>query len=778
MSKTLPSQKTPVARKQQLDWYKPTYDYFIEQSMSLKKSDDTLKCLQAANGIIDMNTLKYVSEPLRAGKEGLPGDLPGVLRNTDFITPIKERNIGEYIELPYKYFVKVNNTDAVFKRTNDIKVAVGKLMKQAFTNLMAKGDKNIDVNNNDIPNIKEFADKFSKEWIDSRAEEGQHILNLINDLTDFDTQRVQNFYYWWATEEFYTYRYIRNNELFREVVSPLDAFPIPNGEQFVEDYDAFVIRRKKSWNQFLDENHDDISDADRTYIEELNNSYSSTGRLATKAKFLRTRTDVEGVFKSDGTSQESEISFSDNVNDIDECLIIWKTEEPVNILTYENSIGETKITEVSSDYELNTVNGDISIKRDWKQVVYIGKRFGPEDRGLYLKPTKCIVQRYDKASKRCKLPVGGKQGILVNVPRNPIPMRIVPYLAMDRFFYLQIERTIAKYKSDIWLMPKGMISDDEAGTAQQKYFYMLADNMLVYDETLVDFNTVVQGFRVVGNPGLERYLKTLIELRVANKNEAWDLANMNDERYGAVSTQQTVTNAQQNIYRAKLGSTLMITMYNKTLEREHLADLEFSKYAWINGKTETYFDKNTNIPILVEVDPITHLETDYGVFVRNSKAEEKKFEDYRNLAFSAGQNGDFELASSVINAESTPELRRIVKEFTDAKREFDMAMEERKNDAIRYAADKASADKAAELEMEHTIATERNDANIEAAYVNAIGFNDETKGENTYTDDEILAIAKARMAERAQARADRAQAHKEKIDNEKLKIGKNKAKSK
>ena len=58
-------------------------------------------------------------------------------------------------------------------------------------------------------------------------------LNRINDVNDFDTKRIQSFFYWWACEEFYTYREVINNEVYTSIISPLEGYPIYNGAQFV-----------------------------------------------------------------------------------------------------------------------------------------------------------------------------------------------------------------------------------------------------------------------------------------------------------------------------------------------------------------------------------------------------------------------------------------------------------------------------------------------------------------------------------------------------------------
>jgi len=209
-----------------------------------------------------------------------------------------------------------------------------------------------------------------------------------------------------------------------------------------------------------------------------------------------------------------------------------------------------------------------------------------------------------------------------------------------------------------------------------------------------------------------------------------------------------------------------------------MADLEFSKFAWIEGKVGSYFDKTTNTPITVEIDPIEHLNTRYGIFVRNSKAEEKKLQAFQDLAFNASQNGDLDIASEAIMAESTPELHIAIQEFSKAKLAFEQSQANNQNAAIKYAADQKSADVQALIEANKELATIKSDSAAEVAYIQAIGFNDETKPGNTFTDADILAQAKNAREERKLKLAETAQVDKNKLDNEKLKISRRKSNSK
>jgi len=697
MRTQLPNQKVSDKEKQKPEWYIPTCDYLISKSIALNNKIEVKRNLDAANGIVDYETYRYVMNPLSSSDNTLQ-NFPGEIRNVDFITPIKEKNLGEYINLPYVYHVKVNNMDVVMKRTKAVQDEVVRKMQDAFTKMVAT--KQGEDPNAVIPDISTFAKEFEQNWIDERATEGQHRLNLLNDLLDFNTKRIQAFYYWWATEEVYTHRWLENGEVRSAVINPLDGFPIDNGEQFVEDMDGFVWRRRITFNQFYETYKQEVEPEDIDTVEELFKKYNANEPLVVPVQIFEKRYENASLLNYYNTYasaygvnvDNSYTSFTNADFTLYVYKLSWKTFQEINFLTYENALGEIIETVVPSDYKLDKSKGDISIREDYVNSAMTIYRFGNQLTGIYSKPKYELIQRRDEKNPNLvKLPFGGKRGLLNGIYINPIPKRVLPYLALYRIYTLQLERTIAKYKGNIQLVPQSMINPDSSGTTEEKFFYMKADNTLVYDDTKVNSNDA-NAFRIVGDVGLENYISTLYTIIKGIISDAWDLSNMNDERYGNIANSQTVTNANRNAATAKLGSSLMITMFNKAMERDHMADLEYTKVAWIDGKQGSYWNKEKNNFEYVDIKGEDHIESIYGIFVRDSITEESKLNAYKDLSFSAAQNGDFELASESITADSVSEIRKYVKSHSEALKTFEATQNQNNNDAIKYAADKASAD--------------------------------------------------------------------------------------
>jgi hypothetical protein len=739
-----PNQQCSRDEKETATFYKPTYDYLINKAINLNSKDkEKIKVwLEAANGHISNASINYLISPILDEETKKPiGKLPGEIRDIDLITTVRERNIGEYIGLPYNVTVNVLNADSVLRRDLAVREEVNKLMQQSLINLLNEHFQKI--SNQEIPedseppNIEKFAKEFIEKWVDDRAIQGKHILELINTINDFDTKRLQSFFYWWCCEEFYTYREILNNEVYTHVLSPLEGFPIYNDEQFVEDFTGFVIKKEITLTKVKALYWNKLTEEEKRYLESL--VRDSNGRYVAKGLWLASRVISNNQVSDIDYSLNKEMNFdvTDSSESLTEYTIIWRTQVPIKVRTFVDPLGIEQEEVVGNDYELDPLF-DTDIRTEWIEEVYIGKRFGHETSGIYLKPEPCDVQRYDKHTMSPKLPVGGKKGILRNIIQNPIPNRLIPYVIIDRLLCLQQERTIAKYQGYIQVIPQSMLNPDNTGTTNEKLFYIKADNTLIYDDTIVDFNTVAQGFRVIGMPAVENYLKVLIELRDKYKSEALEISNMNSYRLGDVMASTGKGVMQESIYRASLGNVLMITMFNAALERDHIADLEFSKIAYQDDIRSGYFNKKDGKHIYVNANIQEHRESDYGVVVENAKINEEKIKMFRDIAFNASQNGDTDSAIAAVDLDSVPELRQALKEISKANKQFEQAMEDQKNNVQKYVSDQQTAVQESINETTRYVADKNAEATIRAAEIRATDSNVEPDLNINDTNDNAI----------------------------------------
>jgi hypothetical protein len=673
---TRPEHRLSNKTKRGEKWYENAYDYYIGLAKQSNNKEQVKEYLDAANSVISKKVYEYVLSPLI--KDGVKtNSIPSIVRDVDIIAPIRDRQISEYVTTPYIKQVLVNNAEILIEKDASIRNSIIQLYEDYVVYLMNQQGVETGVDIEQEPQVDKTLTEFAQEMLDDRAIQGQQILDIIEQDNDFDIQRIGLYFDWWSTEQFYTYRYIDNGEFYRIRVPVLEAYPIDNGEEFVEDMEGFVRIRKISFEEAKSKYRNLLSKADMTILDnmiktsEITNDYGASittvSQLSDKYSGV-TQTDVNGnlLFTTAGGVLEH--------------TIIFKTEVKVNIVTYDNGKGDLLEKRVDSNYQLNPELGDVEMNEEWIEEVWIGYKLGDSGIKLSVPPKPALIQRYDSRF-RCKLPVGGKVGIINGMYINPIPYKLLSYLALFRIFTYKQEALIAKYKGSIMTIPKSVLASSEL-TAKQQYFYMREDGSLIYDDAEISPQTLQYGFRVLSDEGLERVLITLNELRRQIKEEAWELANMNNARVGNIEPRAGKAVTEQSIFRAKMASNLMIYMFNKALEKDHLADLEWSKVAYIDGKTG-YYRNNLDEPVFYNIDGIRNLESDYTVFVKNSEIEEQKLQQYKELAFSAAQNGEMELSSIAINSLNSVEIKRAMDKYYEAKREFELQIEGQKQQTLQ-----------------------------------------------------------------------------------------------
>lgn len=788
MELLFPSQKTSMAEKAKASWYIPCIDYLIDKAIIINNKIEVRRNMDAANGLVDKKTYEYVLHPL-TGYDNTLNNFPGEIRDVDIITPIREKHIGRYIEIPYTYHVTTNDPDIAFQRAEKLKKEVSKLMQEQFMALVEQQGQAAQQSGKpqEPPDIAKFAKDFMANYIDEKAIQGQKRLELLNDIVDFESKRIQAFYWWWACEEVYTHRWIENGDVRTVVISPLDGFPIDNGEPYVEDMDGFVWRRRITFPQFIDDYRHIVRKEDQDIVEDLFRKYNNSEPLQFPVQLFQTRYENDSLLNYYNTysnyfgirTDNPYTNFASPQFMLDCYKVCWKTMKPVKLLKYlDVTTGKEEEREVEMDYKLDKELGDISVTTEWINTVMTAYRFGNRYCGVYTTPEEELVQRRDiKNPSRVKLPFGGKRGVMQGVYINPVPKRVLPYLALYRIYTLQIERHIAKYKANIMLMPQSMINPDDAGSTKDKVYYMAADGTLIYDDTKVDFNTAAQGFRIVGNPGLAEYLKTLYDIRDGIKKDAWELANVNEELAGQTAASQTVTNATRNINAVQRGNNLMIDVFHKMLRRDHIADLEFSKVAWINGKTGSYWNNATRDYEIVSIGEGEGLDVDYGVFVKNSVEEEMKLQEFQKLAFSAAQNGDTELAAQAIISNNSVELAKYVKQHAEAVKAFEASQKEADREAQKYVADKTEAIANAKMEHEKTIVEyKEQQANYRAEIaIDAQPIEDTSNEDNDNERNNELEERRIALQEREQTRKENKDNLDHSIKRDKLSIDRTKA---
>ena len=146
-------------------------------------------------------------------------------------------------------------------------------------------------------------------------------------------QRISLFYDWWATEQFYTYRYIENGEFYRERIPILEAFPLDNGEEFVEDMNGFVWKKPITYEEAKTKYRRKLKGKDKDIFDHFSDSNYVNNELQISNSVLA---GIDDRYKGmSSTNSNSYTHFTRN-GMVWEHTIIFKTDVKKVILTYDN----------------------------------------------------------------------------------------------------------------------------------------------------------------------------------------------------------------------------------------------------------------------------------------------------------------------------------------------------------------------------------------------------------------------------------------------------------
>lgn len=674
--------KVSLQEKQKEKWYIDAIDSIIDYSTSMDFNDmvTVRKDMELSRGNVDITFILEALKPyipveerkelevnhnlynVKGGETNSAGKIPelGYLSTIDFINQIRERYIGEYLRQFSEFQAYNRDPLAVVEFNEQLKKSIKAAVEEAIVKMIEEGMTDDELKEVDIEKKeKEFRDK----WVDKKTIEYQNRLNLLNDLTNADIKYAQAFSHFFATERVCTYREIIGTNIVKEIVNPDEYYRIPNNiSPFIKDDVGGVRIYKLNLREIVTKFKERITKKDIDYIKDIIENRKSGDGYSVPGYLLQDRlVDLRAL-------NASEIYTFSKTDNVDVYHITVQSIIPIQILTYVDMLdGSIKKMEVDKDYELDEEIGDLILEAvDTFEVIDM-YRIGEKSSGLYIKPEALPVQ------VGC-LPYNGATGYLGMMLCNPVPRRVAGLQALYKFYTVQQQREVAKYKN--WtIIPESILGDTEEMTRIERLEYAKKDSTLFIDDEEANANTL-QTLRTLIAQGAERYIETLSNLRDGVRKEAMDIAGMNEQRYGDVNPNAGKATTEYAITRATTASIGLFFTFNQVREQDAMLDLAYSKQLWKQGFKGSYFDRNTKKVVYVEIPPEEDHPSDIGVFVKNSTDEMEKKQKLQDLAFAAAQNGELDLAVEALDAEGFTEIKKLIKDNAEAKRKLEKQMAE------------------------------------------------------------------------------------------------------
>lgn len=677
-----PQQKVSGTIKSKAEWYTNCIDYVIDTGLAMNdRTEDEIK-LRILRGDIPNSFYKKTLNPYNATNEKYQR-FPATMRNLDIMSDIIRRYVSEYFKGVHEFIVGANNPDIVINKNAKLKEKIGELAQQAFQQEFEKAyqqavqqaqqqgqDPNTINPQDSMPDPEQFIKEFNEKYIDDESKQGQDMLDYIRSITQDNIIYLSAFFNFVSLGECFSYCDVRGSNIIKENVPVLEAYPIPNGNYFVEDHDMFARKMMLSYQQIMDMFEDNLDNKDKAFLETYYSRQSAHGGITrlTYNQYFETYPDVCEKFNK----EERELFKRDpiNVYDVNTNLyevwhVVWRGEAKRGILTYINELGLTTTRVVDEGYTLNKETGDISIEWTYEPQVYEGYRIGTRYTAIY--PIKARPIAFNRGGK---LPYNGIMEVLPMMGKFSIIKLITPYQIMRNIFAYHREMVIAKNKMLILLLPESLI----ASNTEDKIYKMAADGVLLVDDTEDANSQKMANIRLL-NANLGSYITELTNLMEATKLEAREMVDMNVQRYGDIAQSAGAATTQEAITRSSMGMVILVQMFDEFRKADYNRDLDYCKLAYIDGLDTSYWNE-LGQKKYISLDVDTFINSDYSTTVRNDSKELDKVQQLRQWAFSAAQNGDLDMALAAITGDNVSQIKATVQKFTELKRQHEEQMQQ------------------------------------------------------------------------------------------------------
>ena len=717
-----PRQRVSNAEKNKPEWYAGCCDWIIAQGQNIRNSSDLEKKYRVLKGDIPSEFYKKILNPYNATNEKYTR-FPATMRNYDIMKGVIRRYVSEYIKNPHDFIVGANNPEVVLARNSKLRQELAFIVQEqiaakiqeSYANWVNQGNDPQQFNPQEQFNIEEFITDFNEKYIDDISAQGQEILNVIRDITEDKLIYSRAYFEWVTFGECYTYTDVIGEKIIKRVVSLRDAFPVPNDNMFVEDYDMFAERRKLTYQQIIDEFDEYLTDVDRKFLEDY---YALNGHPTTPLDFAtyeRFYPDICSRFNKEDRaffSKEPSMIRDLNSNLYDVWHVVWRGEIRRCIVTYQNQAGFISTRMEEDNYELNFDIGDISMEYIYVPQVYESTRIGCRQYAIY--PYKARAIAYNRNGK---LPYNGMNELFPGFGKFSILDIVTPFQVFYNIVAYHREMVLAKNKLNVLMIAKSLLGK----VPEDTIYKMIADGVLYIDDSEDQGMLRAQQVRFLQN-NIGDYLTQLTNLLADIENTAKMQVDMTPQRYGDIANSAGKGTTQEAIVRGSMGSVIIEYMMDSMRERDYARDMDYSKFAWIDGLDTSYRDDENNLKY-VSVDIDKHIYADYVIKAKNSIKEQEKLDQLKQFAFSAAQNGDLTAAVAAIQGDNVAAIVKLINRFNDEKtahenelKQLDQQLEQMKQEfelqKIQMKGEEDRKTKLLEGEIDKQIELIRADANM------------------------------------------------------------------
>tara|TARA_R110002012_G_scaffold14544_1_gene59849 strand:- start:5290 stop:7584 length:2295 start_codon:yes stop_codon:yes gene_type:complete len=634
----IPRQKLSLSKKNK-QWKEDCVEAFIELSNSGRSSgsnrkDSLQQLYEYYNGVIDEADYKYVLQPYGKSRSNFPSQM----RNYPIIKPIVDLLLGEKSKRPLNFTVTVQNADAVSTKEQAKNDVIYQSFQKQFANELIKNG-NFQGEQQEVELPKHILEQFEASYVDNRAIKGQQALNYIMHEQELHDKFQKAWFHFLVAGEVYTHRGVRNNEPFYEVLNPIDVdYDLDPDLDFVEDGDWALVRKYVHASSVIDSYYEYLSETQILELEEPRHAESDSAFLYTNS------------MAKDANSYRNRL--------VEVSQVYWKSRKRIGFLTMiDPNTGAMEEQIVEDGFKMPNEIRALGGKLQWKWVneVWEGTRI---DGRIYIKIHPIVNQRNSlDNSSTCKLPINGIRYSNINSSNISLVKLGIPYQLNYNIYKYRLELAIAKSKDiiasfDINMIPKKWDMD--------KFMYYVEGTGIAwvdYNKEGIQLNPQHQSVMDMSIKTIEQYIALLESIM-----QEWEkLSGVNRQRQGQVGSYEGKATSQQAIVQSSHITEDYFRKFNRMEQRDLQSLIDYSKEAWLAGKKTMYVMPDGTTDFL-DLNSMSHMESNYGIFLSDSGKEQDKLEAVKQLSQSMIQNGvPASTISEMFDADSFTQIKHKIK---------------------------------------------------------------------------------------------------------------------
>jgi len=463
-----------------------------------------------------------------------------------------------------------------------------------------------------------------------------------------------------------TYKEVSFNDLYYEIVNPLDIkFIMTEDTTFGEDAEAAVRRKKMYVSQIIDMYRDKLTDKEITMLDS-----------GESAKANNVMWDSTGDYSKTTNSNRLRTLFH----------VVWRSMTKVGYYNYRDENGEMQMDIVDETFKKENVNKEQGeyIEWDWITEIWQGRYVD----GIYFDIGPIKTSQHDLTNPSLdKLPYNSINFSSRNAPNTSLGKLIKPFNYYYNIYMYRLDQLVAASKGKIALVDVASLAKSLGGKN------ISFDKIMYYADVLkmLLIDTSAEGAGTFSNwqtLDLELRDSILAQVEVAASllQQLDEMLGLPPSRKGQMTPRDGKAVTEYSLEQSATITEPLVARFEEFEERELMGLLNYAKDAYKDGKSGMHITSDLqNIFFKYDGDQLS--EEEMGITIDNSMANYKRIQQLKATAqplmSKIGQGITSEQIWDIIRRDDSAGITRAMKKADKSYKEFMMKQQQANNDNAR-----------------------------------------------------------------------------------------------